>query len=169
MNDPWPLPRAPRTADHGWCVYTGGTFDILHKGHINLLAQCRKIAGPRGRVVVALNRDEFLERYKGRPPMLDYENRRILLEACRHVDEVVPNASDEDSKPTIERVRPDFVVIGSDWAQRDYYAQMQFTQAWLDQRGITLVYVPYTEGISSTQVRRACAQALVPAAAPAAR
>ena len=137
----------------GWRVYTGGTFDILHRGHLNLLQQCRKIAGPDGTVVVGLNSDQFISRYKQRPPMLDFDNRRDLLEACRYVDEVVENEGDEDSKVVLTKVEPDFVVIGSDWAARDYYAQMMFTQEWLDEHDISLVYVPYTEGIRSTDVR----------------
>ncbi|MEZ6038799.1 MAG: adenylyltransferase/cytidyltransferase family protein [Planctomycetota bacterium] len=138
---------------YGRRVYTGGTFDILHRGHMNLLRQCRKLAGPNGTVVVGLNNDAFIERYKKRPPMLCYEDRAAVLEACRYVDEVVDNVGDEDSKVVLEQVCPDYVVIGTDWAKRDYYAQMQFTQAWLDERDISLVYVPYTEGICSTDVR----------------
>jgi glycerol-3-phosphate cytidylyltransferase len=133
-------------------VYTGGTFDLFHAGHVNLLRQCRYIAG-RGRVVVALNTDEFVESYKGTPPVCSFEDRRKVLESCRYVDQVIPNWSGNDSKPTIMDVRPSFIVIGSDWAQKDYYAQMQFTQEWLDEHGIVLVYVPYTSGISSTEIK----------------
>jgi hypothetical protein len=54
---------------------------------------------------------------------------------------------------TILAIDPDLVVIGSDWARRDYYKQMGFTQDWLDQRGIGLAYIPYTQGISSTIIK----------------
>jgi hypothetical protein len=50
-------------------------------------------------------------------------------------------------------VSPDYIIIGSDWARRDYYLQMGFTQDWLDQRGIGLIYIPYTEGISTTDIK----------------
>lgn len=132
-------------------VYTGGTFDLFHPGHVNLLAQCKKIAD---RVVVALNTDEFVLRYKGRAPIWSFEQRETVLRACWYVDDVIPNIDGEDSKPTILSVRPDFIVIGSDWATKDYYAQMNFTQEWLDVNGITLLYVPYTQGISSTLLRQ---------------
>ena len=65
----------------------------------------------------------------------------------------MPNIAGADSKPTILQVDPDFVVIGDDWARKDYYAQMQFTQTWLDVQGIQLVYVPYTQGISTTELK----------------
>jgi glycerol-3-phosphate cytidylyltransferase len=135
-------------------VYTGGTFDLFHSGHVKLLAQCKKIAGPGGKVVVSLNTDEFIEAYKGRPPVMSYAERSAVLLACRHVDAVVPNVGGANSKPAIIGVSPDFVVIGTDWAKRDYYAQMQFTQGWLDENDIVLVYVPYTEGISTTDLKK---------------
>ena len=74
--------------------------------------------------------------------------------ACRYVDEVIPNTDGEDSKPAIMSVDPKFLVIGSDWAKKDYYAQMQFTREWLDQLDIQLVYVPYTLGISTTDLKK---------------
>ena len=74
-----------------WVVYTGGTFDILHRGHINLLKACKKISGYEGKVVVGLNTDDFIERYKGEAPYRNYVDRKAVLEACKYVDEVVPN------------------------------------------------------------------------------
>lgn len=122
-------------------VYTGGTFDLLHSGHVALLAACRQLAGPGGRVVVALNRDAFVASYKDRMPVMAYDERATVLAAMRHVDEVVPNAGGTDSRPTIEAVRPDVIAIGADWAERDYHGQLGLTPAWLAERGITLVYV----------------------------
>lgn len=134
-------------------VYTGGTFDLLHRGHMRLLERCRELAGP-GTVTVALNTDEFIEQYKGRPPVVSYPNRAAVLAACRYVDDVVPNRDGDDSRTTIERVEPDLIVVGSDWATRDYHGQMGFDQGWLDRRGIGLCFVPYTKGVSSTELRR---------------
>ena len=130
-------------------VYTGGTFDLPHRGHYRLLQRAAEI----GSVVVALNTDEFIEQYKGKPPILTYEERREALLACRWVDDVVPNVGGADSRISIEMVKPDYIIIGSDWARRDYYAQMGFSQDWLDERGIGLIYVPYTAGISTTEIK----------------
>jgi glycerol-3-phosphate cytidylyltransferase len=135
-------------------VYTGGTFDILHVGHLNLLAACRKIAGPAGKVIVGLNPDNFIRTYKGEYPVNSYAARKQMLLSIRDVDMVVENELGADSSVIVDQVAPQVIVIGSDWATKDYYAQMGFTQHWLDQRDILLCYVPYTPGISSSKLRR---------------
>ena len=133
----------------GLTVYTGGTFDLFHRGHVNFLQRCKEI----GEVTVALNTDEFIWEYKNKMPVMTYTEREEVLMACRYVDRVIPNFGGANSKPSIELIQPDMIVIGSDWARKDYYAQMQFDQDWLDERGIALCYIPYTNGISSTKVK----------------
>lgn len=138
----------------GQIIYTGGTFDLFHSGHIRFLKACRRLAGVDGRVVVALNTDAFIQAYKGNAPVMSFDERKAVLLGCRYVDQVVANIGGADSKPSIEQVMPDYVVIGDDWARKDYYAQMQFTRQWLEQLDIQLVYVPYTPGISTTELKQ---------------
>lgn len=134
----------------GLTVYTGGTFDLFHQGHVNFLYKCKQL----GEVIVSLNTDEFIAAYKGKPPVMSFAERAAVLESCRWVDHVTENSGGADSKVAIDRWQPDIIAIGSDWARKDYYAQMQFDQDWLDERGISLIYIPYTGGISSTEVKR---------------
>ena len=140
---------------HSLRVYTGGTFDLFHEGHVRLLRQCARLAGT-GEVVVSLNSDEFISRYKGKPPVVPYAHRREVLESCRWVSRVVTNTGGADSRPAIESVAPQVVAIGVDWAPpKDYHAQMGFTQEWLDERGIVLVYLHREPaGSSTTQIKR---------------
>lgn len=133
-------------------VYTGGTFDLPHQGHVNFLRQCRAIAGD-DEVIVSLNTDEFIKEYKGKPPIMTYLEREAVLNEYRSVDYVIPNEGGSDSKVSILKVNPDAIVIGSDWAKKDYYKQMNFTQEWLDENRIVLIYVPYFEGVSTTKVK----------------
>ena len=107
-----------------------------------------------GEVVVALNTDEFIKAYKGKAPVMTYQERKTVLEACKFVSAVVENTDGADSKPTIYEVNPDVIAIGSDWARKDYHKQMGFTQDWLDNLGIWLVYIPYTSNISSTIIKQ---------------
>lgn len=138
----------------GLRVYTGGTFDLFHVGHLNLLKRCHEIAGHKGQVIVSLNTDEFIEEYKGKPPVIRYQDRKAILESCKYVSFVMENYGKADSKESIILAQLiDVVAIGSDWARKDYYKQMNFTQDWLDEQGISLIYIPYTKGISSTQIK----------------
>jgi len=133
----------------GLTIYTGGTFDLYHAGHARFLARCAEI----GEVTVSLNTDEFIEEYKGKPPVISFADRAEVLLASRSVSQVVANSGGSDSRWAIEAVMPDIIAIGTDWARRDYYKQMGFDQDWLDDRGIALIYIPYTRGISSTAVK----------------
>lgn len=130
-------------------VYTGGTFDLLHPGHVNFLSVCARI----GDTTVALNSDEFISSYKGKPPVMGFEERREMLLALPSVSRVIENVGGADSKIAIMSERPNVVAIGSDWARRDYYHQMSFDQDFLDENGISLIYIPYTRGISSTEIK----------------
>lgn len=134
----------------GLTIYTGGTFDLPHSGHVNFLRECAKL----GEVTVSLNTDEFITDYKGKPPVMTYAERLGVLSEFRCVSNVIPNIGGADSKPAILEVRPDIIAIGSDWARKDYYLQMGFSQDWLDELNISLIYIPYTPGISSTEVKR---------------
>ena len=134
----------------GLKVYTGGTFDLPHSGHVNFLNKCAEL----GEVWVALNDDDFIEQYKGKPPIMTFSERANVLLEFRCVTGVTNNYGGADSREVIEDIQPDIIAIGSDWARKDYYKQMGFTQDWLDERGISLIYIPYTEGISTTEIKR---------------
>ena len=131
-------------------LYTGGTFDIFHYGHMHFLKNCKKIAD---QVVVALNTDEFIFDYKGKKPIMSYRERELSIIMSGLADQVVPNYGGKDSKPEIKMVSPDIIAVGDDWAAKDYYKQMDFTEDWLEENGILLVYLPYTKSISTTELK----------------
>lgn len=129
-------------------AYIGGTFDLLHPGHINLFRAAKEIAET---VIVSLNRDEFASRYK-RPPVMNLEERIVMVGSCRYVDEVVINEGDEDSKVAIAKCRPDVILHGDDWTGESLMKQMSLTPEFLSEYGITMDYLPYTKGVSSTEI-----------------
>lgn len=135
-------------------VYTGGTFDLFHWGHVELLRRLKDLAGKDGQVIVSLNTDEFIEEYKGKKPVMSYEERYSVLDACRYVDEVVKNIGGKDSKQSVLSSDIDIVAIGMDWLERDYMKQMSFTRDWLEDNDISLIYVPYTRGVSTTDIKK---------------
>jgi glycerol-3-phosphate cytidylyltransferase len=133
-------------------VYTGGSFDILHAGHYQFLEKCSHY----GEVTVALNTDSFIKQFKGKSPVMPFHERYTILSACKYVKRVIANISGADSKPSILSVKPDYIIIGDDWKQKgkDYYKQMQFTKEWLKENKIELIYVPYTKGVSTTDLKQ---------------
>ena len=139
-------------------LYTGGTFDLFHYGHMRFLKKCRELSD---RVVVALNTDSFVLEFKKKAPVLNYEERFESLSHCPYVDEIVPNLSGADSKPTILQVNPNIIAIGDDWDEASYFPQMQFDQDWLDKWGISLEFLPYTSEISASEIRKRLNESLL--------
>lgn len=135
-------------------VLTVGTFDLGHYGHVYLFSWCRRVAGVRGEVIVSVNKDDFVERFKGKKPVLSYKERVSLIKAFKDVDRVIPNEVGEDSKPTIVKINPDVIIIGSDWLKRDYLKQMGFTPEWLEEKQIALMYIPRHLSISTSEIKK---------------
>lgn len=139
-------------------VLTIGTFDTLHPGHLELLTGSRRLVGTDGRLYVGVNRDEFVERYKGRPPVQSLALRLEVLASLRVVDAVFVNVGDEDAGVLIDVVRPDFLAIGADWLdpgndERRYFRQLGVTREWMDARRLKVTYLPRTRGLSSSAFR----------------
>lgn len=138
-------------------VYNGGTYDLLHAGHVYAFRQMRDMAGVRGEVVVSLNTDDFVARFKGHPTVQTLAERMEIVAAVRYVDRVVVNWGDEDSKPVLDLVRPDIIAVGHDWYSDDderYCTQMGFDLEWLSKRGIALRYMKWMPERSSTRLRQ---------------
>lgn len=133
-------------------VLTMGTFDLLHPGHITLLRVCKEIAGPTGKLVVTVNSSEFVAQFKSKPPVQSTEERYSMVSAVRYVDEVFVNSS-QDAKPLITSVNPNFLVIGSDWATKDYYAQLEITAEFLHSHEVALLYLDRNSAFSSTELK----------------
>lgn len=96
-------------------VFTNGCFDILHKGHVELLAYCKSL----GHVTVGLNSDESVKRLKGLSRPINTESdRKRILEALRYVDEVV-TFHEDTPYDLISKLKPDVIVKGGDYRAQD--------------------------------------------------
>lgn len=132
-------------------IYIGGTFDLFHKGHIELLKKAKKKADI---VIVSLNTDEFNERYKGKKPIMTLDERIAVVSACKYVDIVDVNDGGEDSTPAILRHKPDYILHGDDWKGEALMKQMGLTRKFMKKHKIKFMYVPYTKGISTTELKK---------------
>ena len=96
-------------------IFTNGCFDILHRGHLELLKHCAS----KGRVIVGLNSDDSVKGLKGPSrPYNGQEDRKIILEACRYVDEVII-FNEQTPYNLIKSLNPDIIVKGGDYAAAD--------------------------------------------------
>ena len=136
-------------------LLTVGTFDLVHVGHIRLFKKIAKLGGENGTLVVGLNTDEFIEKYKGKPPVMTYQERVETIREFLPNTTIIPNDQpDGTMKELIEYVSPDIIVVGSDWLRKDYLKQIGVTPDYLDEKEIWLTYVNYDPTISTTELKR---------------
>jgi len=133
-------------------VLTVGTFDLLHSGHIQLFRNCRNIAGIDGEVVVGINSDEFVLKYKKVNPVMPYKERQAVISQLKDVSAVVKNDS-SNLTSMLKTISPNFLVVGSDWAKKDYFSQIGVDLEWLYKNNILLLYTEYTSNISSSLIK----------------
>lgn len=123
-------------------ILTYGTFDLLHYGHIRLLKRAKALGDY---LIVALSTDEFNE-LKGKKAYHSYEKRKMMLEAIRYVDLVIPENTWEQKKSDVLDYHVDVVVMGDDWAGSDKF---DYLKEYCD-----VVFLPRTEGVSTTQIKK---------------
>lgn len=133
----------------GKTVYIGMSADLIHPGHLNILRKGAEL----GEVTVGLLTDKAIASYK-RLPYMQYEQRRDVVSAIKGVSKVVPQET-LDYVPNLRKYRPDFVVHGDDWTQGVQKEVRQSVVETLAEWGGELVEIPYTKGISSTQLNEA--------------
>lgn len=124
-------------------VYIGGVFDLFHIGHLNIL----KNASHLGDVYAGVLTDEAASRYKSKPIIPLYE-RLAILNAIKYVTDAFPQY---DTDPTIhgeiQSVEPDILLHGDDWDKVG-------GQDYMNSRGKETIFLPYTKGISSTDIKK---------------
>ena len=96
-------------------VFVNGTFDILHRGHLELLNYAKSL----GYVIVGIDTDECIKGKKGPTrPIHNQEERKFHLENLRAVDEVIFFSSEPEFEELIKSLQPDIIIVGSDWKEK---------------------------------------------------
>jgi phosphoenolpyruvate phosphomutase / 2-hydroxyethylphosphonate cytidylyltransferase len=125
-------------------VYVGMSADMVHPGHLNIIREAAKL----GDVTIGLLTDKAIAGYK-RLPALNYEQRKIIIENIKGVQNVMPQ-NELDYSQNLRALKPDYVVHGDDWTKGIQKQTRQKVIEVLKEWGGKLVEVPYTKGISST-------------------
>ena len=118
---------------------------MFHIGHLNVIRRAKELCDY---LIVGVSTDELVMREKNKAPVIPFEERIAIVEAIKYVDKVVPQ-TDKNKFGAWERYHFDKMFVGSDWKgtpQWDLY-EKQFEPV-----GVEIVYLPHTDGISSTNL-----------------
>jgi len=127
-------------------VYTQGVWDMFHIGHLNMIISAK---GLGDKLIVGVNTDELVKDYKGHYPLLCLEDRIAVVKACRYVDVVIPTQTLEKDK-LLKDLDVDVLVHGND--------KQTLGHEYMMQNHKKVVYFPYTEGRSSSRLRKTLAK-----------
>ncbi len=121
-------------------VYTSGTFDMLHINHLKMIEYARALGDI---LIVGVNTDELVASYKS-TPIIPFEQRIALMKAIKGPDIVIPQRS-LDHTDKVTKLNFDIFVVGDDWnGKYDYLKDL----------GVQVVYFPYGQGISSSNLKK---------------
>ena len=120
-------------------VLTYATFDLLHKGHINLIKRAKSLGD---NLIVGLSTDEF-NREKHKKSYFTFSQRKELLSTIDYIDLIIPENSWDQKIKDIQQYQIDILVMGSDWT-----GKFDYLKDYCD-----VIYLPRTEYISTTDIK----------------
>ena len=122
-------------------VWTNGCFDILHRGHVELFEYAKSLGDE---LIVGIDSDEKVKKDKGEDrPINSLDDRAIILQSIKYIDRVIEFDSTAELRNLIKDIKPDIMVIGSDWKGKDVIGQ-EFTDK--------LVFFDRIKGYSTTDI-----------------
>lgn len=128
--------------------YLSGTFDLFHVGHLNLLRRAKKYCDY---LIVGVHPDAA---HKGKQTFIPFEDRMQIVGGCRYVDRVVPSCREDSDAWDLHHF--DMLFVGSDYKGTERF--LHYEQYFAD-KGVQIIYFPYTQSTSSTQIRQSIADA----------
>ena len=126
--------------------YTAGVYDLFHIGHLNLLKNAK---GMCDKLIVGVTTDELVS-YKGKHPIIPFEDRIEIVRSIKYVDAVVPQR-DMDKVSMCKKLKAQILFVGDDWYGTEKWRDYEKD---LEQSAISVIYFPYTKGISSTAIEK---------------
>ncbi len=126
--------------------YTTGVYDMFHIGHLNILKRAKEQCDY---LIVGISTDELVEQDKHKTPVIPYIERCEIVKAIKYVDEVVSQIN-KNKLEAWEKLHFNKMFVGSDWKGTSQWRKFEEEFSPL---GVEIIYLPYTNGISSTILR----------------
>ena len=127
-------------------VFTSGSFDLFHIGHLNILERSAALGDE---LIVGVSTDELIQHYKGMPPIIPFEQRFRIISSLKCVTKAVKQVKLTEVAQ-LQREDIDIVTIGDDWENK-YLEGLEWMKK---QPGKKVVYFPYTPGVSTTSIKK---------------
>jgi glycerol-3-phosphate cytidylyltransferase len=125
--------------------YTTGVFDMFHIGHLNILKRAKEQCDY---LIVGVSTDDLVRNEKNKTPVIPFDERMEIVSSIKYVDCVVPQV-DKNKLGAWEKYKFNVMFVGSDWQNTPQWIkyEKQFSKI-----GVKIVYLPHTDGVSSTQL-----------------
>lgn len=127
--------------------YTTGVYDMFHIGHLNIIRRAKELCDY---LIVGVSTDELVQHDKHKTPVIPFEERAAIVAALKYVDQVVPQHN-KNKISAWEKYHFNKMFVGDDWKGSEAWNtfEKQFKPL-----GVEIVYLPHTDGVSSTELTR---------------
>jgi len=126
-------------------IYSAGSFDLFHGGHLNILLKAKKLGDY---LIVGVSTNKLIKKNKGLPPIVAYRDRVSVIKALKCVDKVIKQASFFDIKQ-LKKYHIYAIVLGDDWKNKKFPE----LKKCLKELNIKIIYIPYTKRLSSSYIK----------------
>ena len=127
--------------------YTDGVYDLFHIGHLNMIKTAKAYCEYS---IVGVHGDDVVEGYKNHVPIINENDRKRIIESVKGVDRAEINRF-RDKIKLWELYHFDVIFIGDDWKGTERWNHFEKVLAEIN---VDVVYVPYTQGISTTDIKK---------------
>lgn len=126
-------------------IYTAGTYDLLHFGHVNVLLKAKALGDY---LIVGVSTDKLIAKYKGIKPIITYKDRVSIIRELKCVDKVIRQSTFFDIKQ-LKKYNINTIVLGNDWQNKSFPE----LEKCLKKLNIKMIYVPYTQRLSTSKIK----------------
>ena len=129
----------------GLTVYTAGSYDLLHFGHVNVLLKAKALGDY---LIVGISSDALISTYKGMKPIICYKDRVAIIKELKCVDKVIKQNTFFDVKQ-LKKYHINIIVLGDDWKGKSFPE----LDKCIKELNIKMIYVPYTKRLSTSRIK----------------
>lgn len=126
-------------------IYTSGSYDLFHYGHLNIILRAKKLGD---KLIVGVSTNKLIKQYKKCEPIINYNDRVAIIKSLKSVDKVIKQEKFFDIKQ-LKPLNITHIVLGDDWKNKKFPE----LETCLKSLNIKMIYVPYTKRLSTSKIK----------------